>query len=48
MTSAHYQGVDRHLNITEGSLERIREVASEFLAAFESAAKLLEQQGHIE
>lgn len=46
--TAPYQGVDRHLNITEGSLERIREVASEFLAAFEPAAKLLEQQGHIE
>jgi hypothetical protein len=46
--TAPYKGVDRHLNITEGSLERIREVASEFLLAFEPAAKLLERQGHLE
>lgn len=46
--TAPYQGIDRHLHITESSLERIREVASEFLRAFEPSAKLLEQQGHIE
>jgi hypothetical protein len=46
--TAPYKGVDRHLSITEGSLERIREVANEFICAFEPAAKLLEQEGHLE
>ena len=39
---------DRHLSITQASLERISKVASAFLVSFEPAARLLEQQGHIE
>jgi len=46
--TAPFKGIDRHLSISEESLERIREVASEFLVAFVPAAKLLEQQGRLE
>jgi hypothetical protein len=46
--TAPYQGADRNLEITAETLSRIEEVASEFLDAFESAAKLLERQGHLE
>jgi hypothetical protein len=45
---APYQGVDRHLTISEDSSERIREVASEFLLALEPSAKLLVPQGHLD
>lgn len=46
--TASYQGVDRHLDITQSSLERIREVASEYLLAFVPAARLLKQEGHLD
>ena len=46
--TAPYKGVERHLEITNRSLERIREVAAAFLASFEPAAKLLEEQGHLD
>jgi hypothetical protein len=46
--SAPYEGVERHLDITEASLARITEVAAKVLAAFERAAQSLEEQGHME
>lgn len=46
--SAHYKGVLRHLDITQGSLERIYEVTSRFFEAFQPAASALEHEGHIE
>jgi hypothetical protein len=46
--TAPYQGIDRHLSITTSSLELIREVASQFLGAFEPAARILKTEGHIE
>jgi len=46
--SAPYEGKSRYLDITQESLEHIREVVGEYLAAFERASRELEIQGHIE
>jgi hypothetical protein len=45
---APYEGEYRFLDITQESLQRIAEVVTEYLRAFEPAAKVLELQGHIE
>lgn len=45
---APYRGVMCSLDITNGSLERVSEVVSEFLGAFNVAAAELEHQGHLE
>jgi hypothetical protein len=46
--SAPYEGKLRYLAITRESLARITEVVTEYLAAFEPAARKLEAQGHLE
>jgi hypothetical protein len=46
--SAPYEGKLRHLDITRDSLQRIIEVVTEYLAAFEVPSRELEMQGHIE
>lgn len=46
--SAPCEGKLRSLDITENSLQKIDEVVSEFLEAFEAAAAELEKQGHLE
>jgi hypothetical protein len=46
--SAPYRGRLCTLDITDESLQRIAEVVSEFLGAFDMAAAELERQGHLE
>lgn len=46
--STPYEGKLYRLAMTGQSLERISEVVSLFLSAFEPASKILEKQGHIE
>jgi hypothetical protein len=45
---APYEGRPRCLDITSQSLQRIDEVVTEFLGAFEGAAAELTKQGHLE
>lgn len=46
--SAPYEGTLRYLDITHESLRRIKEVVTDYFAAFEGAARELEAQGHLE
>lgn len=43
-----YRGVQYTLHVTDESLQRVSEVVSEFLGAFNVAAATLEQEGHLE
>ena len=45
--STPYEGKLRYLDITDQSLQRIVEVVSEFLGAFDAVAAELEKQGHL-
>lgn len=44
----YYQGKERSLELSEGTLHRVEEVATDFLLGFVRAAKSLEKQGHLE
>jgi hypothetical protein len=44
--TAPYLGINRHLEITDRSLDQIRSVVTEFFAAFQAAAQELERLGH--
>ena len=46
--SAPHKGIIRHLDITQGTSARIDEIVVEFFLAFAPAARLLEQQGHLD
>jgi hypothetical protein len=46
--SAYFEGELRTLEMTDESLEQITKIAARYLVAFESAAKALELQGHLE
>lgn len=46
--SAPYKGVVHHLDITDNSLKCINEIVAEFFLAFTTAARILEQQGHVD
>lgn len=46
--STPYKGKLRYLDVTHQSLQRIVEVVTEFLGAFDAAAAELEKQGHLE
>lgn len=46
--SAPYEGTLRYLDITHESLRRIKEVVTEYFAAFAGAASELEAQGHLD
>lgn len=46
--STHYQGKERRLELSEETLHRIEEVATDFLLGFARAADTLKLQGHLE
>lgn len=46
--SAPHKGVAHHLDITDSSLKRINKIVAEFFLAFTTAARMLEQQGHVD